>query len=442
MKKLFLMGFTALAFASCVSDKEITPLTQGEKYEKAFENLVGGTVNANVNWGFNNLQVAGFDADGNFTGMRGANTEANNYGKFIEVPTEMSAEQKAKVMKYFENVKNPQGIAVNWSDFFVHQVGNSPKGDSQLDYLICGNGTDIEDHINNFNSGSSTSKKNVGLPNPNDANNCIQVDYTDGIMLVQNSSTGYFGFHNSYDNTVYKDNFVMIPGELIDALYPEAPSVAGMWFVGFDYEHDKNKMGENDVEERDFYFNDWVIRVSPGYYRYGQRIMVEDLIAQNLDQVNLSDWDFNDAVFDVAYVDQYVDGDNHLFAKITLWAAGGTQALTVAGKEVHELFGQPVSAMINTGNGVDGLAPVIFSIKLGKSDWQKHTADEIKVMVGTTELKAETGKAPQKIAVPTTTKWMKERQIITKGYADFKTYATTDQPEDWYNTVTDASVLY
>ena len=46
------MGFVTLAFASCVSDKEVAPQTQNQKYDAAFENLVGGKVNANVNWGF------------------------------------------------------------------------------------------------------------------------------------------------------------------------------------------------------------------------------------------------------------------------------------------------------------------------------------------------------------------------------------------------------
>ena len=52
MKKYLMMGLATLAFAACVSDKEVTPQTQEEKYEKAFEQLVGGPVNANVNWGF------------------------------------------------------------------------------------------------------------------------------------------------------------------------------------------------------------------------------------------------------------------------------------------------------------------------------------------------------------------------------------------------------
>ena len=57
MKKLFLMGFVALGFASCVSDKEVNTQTQDQKYQAAFENLVGGKINANVNWGFNDMEV-------------------------------------------------------------------------------------------------------------------------------------------------------------------------------------------------------------------------------------------------------------------------------------------------------------------------------------------------------------------------------------------------
>lgn len=38
--------------------------------------------------------------------------------------------------------------------------------------------------------------------------------------------------------------------------------VSGMHFLGFDYEHDKRKMGENNVVEPDNYYNDWVIRIT------------------------------------------------------------------------------------------------------------------------------------------------------------------------------------
>lgn len=440
MKKLFLMGFVALGLASCVSDKEVTTKTQAEKYEAAFENFVGGTVNANVNWGFNDMKTITFDSEGKFAGMRAANTNSNEWGMYMYVPTEMTPEQKAKVKKYFDEVKQPEGIAINWSDFFVHQVSQTEKG-ARMNFLYCGEKDyAAKDHVNNFNGGSSTASKNVGVE-PVDQNNARQETYTDGIMYMYNSGTEFFAFHNSYDDTYYEDNYVIVSGEQIDAAYPEAPSVAGMFFVGFDYEHDKTKMDEDDIEERDYYFNDWVIRVSPGYYRNSNRVMVEDLIANDLSQVDLSDWDFNDAVFDVAYK---ADG-NEQWAIITLWAAGGTKALTVGGKEVHGLFGQPTTKMLNTKatNGVDGLTPVIFRVDMGTMDWNKtYTADEVKVYVGSTELKAEPGKAPQKVVVSNTTRWMQERVILTKGYASFATYATTGQPTNWYETVTDASVLY
>lgn len=429
------MGFAALAFASCVSDKEVTPLTPGEKYQAAFENLVGGTVNANVNWGFNNLQGATFDAEGNFTGMRAANVNGNQWSDFVEVPTALTDAQKEVVRKWFQTHPDYQGATtVNWSEFFVEQVykgGTNPTAECPEKY-IAGNGGEVvgsqhmdkltvglaNEHINNFNNG-----------NNNDWG---------GFTLMQNSTTNEcFGYITSESSEQKNDKYILVPGDIID------PIVAGMYFVGFDFE--STGANPNQQVAADGYYSDWIVRIVPGIYKNAQRIMVEDLIAQNLDQVNLSDWDFNDAVFDVAFVSEW-DGNvnaNVTSAIITLWAAGGTQALTVAGQEVHELFGQPVGAMINTGNGVDGLAPVIFRV----SNVNSTNANDIKVAVtsptvGTTELKAEAGKAPQKIAVPTTTKWMKERQIITKGYAGFATYATTGQPENWYNTVTDSSVLY
>ena len=449
MKKLFLMGFVALGLASCVSDKEVAPQTQGQKYEKAFEALVGGQVNPNVNWGFDDQKVAVFDADGKYTGMRSANTNSNEWGMYMYVPTEMTAAQKAKVKKYFDNVKQPQGIAINWSDFFVHQVSQTEKG-ARMNFLYCGEKDyAAKDHVNNFNGGSSTDSKNVGVE-PIDENNARQVTYTDGIMYMYDSGTEFFAFHNSYDDTYYEDNYVIVSGEMIDEAYPEAPSVAGMFFVGFDYEHDKTKMNDNDIEKRDWYFNDWVIRVSPGLYRNSKRIMVEDLIANDLSQVNLSDWDFNDAVFDVAFkttsewdpnVGEWgANVEKVTETIITLWAAGGTKTLTVGGREVHELFKQDVSKMINTNanGGVDGLVPVIFRV----SNPSEPNAKLIPVKVGNTILDAPEGKAPQKIEVSNTTKWMKERVIITEGYAKFAEYATTNSPANWYETVTDASKLY
>lgn len=439
MKKYLMMGLATLAFAACVSDKEVTVQTQEEKYEKAFEQLVGGPVNANVNWGFDAQQVATFDADGKYTGMRGVNANGNEWGIYVDVPQPLTQAQKDVVTNWFKTHENPDGVAVNWSDFFVQQVYKGEWG-SNMNYLYCGSDTD---HTYNFNAGDAGVYEPVcyGLNNPDDINDRIYGK--DKIEFMVGSSTEYFGFHNSFDSNFYKDNYVIIPGDIIDA------SVAGMFFVGFDFEAHGEDANTQQVE-RDYFFDNWIVKITPGLYKNRERIMVEDLIASDLSQVGYSegksDWDFNDAVFDVAYLRQQ-DANYQMrdYAVITLWAAGGTKSLTVAGKEVHELFGQPVSKMINTAapNGVDGLQPVIFRIDLGAADYNKqYDANDIKVLVEGTELKAEQGKAPQKVKVSKTTRWMKEMLIITSAYGQFASYATTNEPKDWYKTVTDASKLY
>jgi len=426
MKKLFLMGFVALGFASCVSDKEVNTQTQDQKYQAAFENLVGGKINANVNWGFNDQQVVTFDSEGKFAGMRGVNADGNQWGMYVEVPQPLSQDQKDVVTKWFKDNKNPEGVAVNWSDFFVQQVYKGEWG-GNMNYLYCGSDTD---HTNNFNAGDAGTYGNVcyGLkPGATDMNDRIYGP--DKIEFMVNSSTEYFGFHNSFDSNFYKDNYVIIPGDVI------SPIVAGMFFVGFDFEAHGVDANTQQVE-RDYFFDNWIVKITPGMYKSAQRIMVEDLVASDLSQVGYtngkSDWDFNDAVFDVAFVDND--------AVITLWAAGGTKSLTIGGKEVHELFGKSVSTMINTNatGGVDGLAPVIFRIpNVGTKN-----AKDILVKVGSTELKAETGQAPQKVEVSRSTRWMKEMMILTSSYADFATYATTASPTNWYENASNTGNLY
>jgi len=426
MKKLFLMGFVALGFASCVSDKEVNTQTQDQKYQAAFENLVGGKINASVNWGFNDQQVVTFDSEGKFAGMRGVNADGNQWGMYVEVPQPLSQDQKDVVTKWFKDNKNPEGVAVNWSDFFVQQVYKGEWG-GNMNYLYCGSDTD---HTNNFNAGDAGIYGNVcyGLkPGATDMNDRIYGP--DKIEFMVNSSTEYFGFHNSFDSNFYKDNYVIIPGDVI------SPIVAGMFFVGFDFEAHGVDANTQQVE-RDYFFDNWIVKITPGMYKSAQRIMVEDLVASDLSQVGYtngkSDWDFNDAVFDVAFVDND--------AVITLWAAGGTKSLTIGGKEVHELFGKPVSTMINTNatGGVDGLAPVIFRIpNVGTKN-----AKDILVKVGSTELKAETGQAPQKVEVSRSTRWMKEMMILTSSYADFATYATTASPTNWYENASNTGNLY
>lgn len=451
MKKLFLMGFVALGLASCVSDKEVAPQTQDQKYAAAFESFVGGKVNPNVNWGFNDQTPLQFDADGKLIGgLRGNDANGNMWGGYVEVPQPLTNDQKNVVRDWFQTHPDVEGIAVNWSDFFVQQVykggdrptadcpekytaedGNAYLGSNNMDQLTCGTNSE---HIPNFNNGFGTPKEPVLYgyrPGSEDINN-RKVEGKDNINFMVNSSTECFGYYNSASSQQRNDKFVIIPGDWIDE------SVAGMWFVGLDFEGKlKTEAGDNlnQAITADGYYSDWIVRITPGLYKDADRVFAEDLIDSSLEKVDVSDWDFNDAVFDVRFT--WTDGKK--YAVIALWAAGGTKNLTVAGKEVHELFGVPTSTMVNTNanGGEDNLAPVIFRIETDATN-----AINIPVKVNGTELTAETGEATQKMAVAYGTKWMKERKIITGSYTSFQEYVRTGQPEKWYNTVTATGNLY
>lgn len=443
MKKILFVGITALAMASCTHD-DYAPVSKQEQYQAVFEKEFGA-VNPNVNWGFTPQQVFTFDKDGKLIGTRGANTNANEWANYLTVPTRLTDAQKEVVRKWFQTHKNPQGLEVNWSDFFVEQVykggtntegSHSPEiyntlkdgvetqnkvtGSNHMDWLACGSdATPSSEHINNFNNGNGD------------------------IMYMYDYNTTCFGFHDSYgdnhfENTYYYDSYVLIPGDIID------PIVAGMYFVGFDYKTAKYDNGEIRVNP-DGYYSDWIIRVVPGLNAPGKakRVMVEDIIDSNLASVKTSDWDFNDAVFDVRFETNWKDGHNQKYAIITLHAAGGTKYLTIGGQgangvEVHKALGVETGTMVNTGNGAT--RPVaIFRIPVADN---VDNANQIPVYVGAQELTAQQGKATQKLCVPTDVKWMKERVQFIDTYEKFKGYVNNRTPEEWYERVKNTENLY
>ncbi len=148
------------------------------------------------------------------------------------------------------------------------------------------------------------------------------------------------------------------------------------------------------------------------------RIFCEDL-------GTIGDFDFNDVVFDAKI---HKDGTT----EITLLAAGGTLHLTVAGEEVHQLFGVEQKDMINTG--LNTREAVTFTAE----DKYEHLVD-IPIIVRKQEgsnitsyqLTAEKGKAPQKICVPIGTKWCDEYVSITKAYPKFIDWVEGEDPFDW-----------
>ena len=233
-----------------------------------------------------------------------------------------------------------------------------------------------------------------------------------------NSGTADFAYHNSIDSK-YHNEYIILAGADIH------PSLAGFYYIGFDFyaTHQEGQESNKNMDvERDWIFNDWIIRVSPAQFKNMQRIIAEDL------GTAVSDFDYNDVVFDVALSNDWIPSmnANKLVAHIILQAAGGTLPLFIGDKEVHELFNVSTNTMVNTGAGTSRPA-VAFTYILGDADWSKpHTANEIPVVVknknNIVELTTSPGMAPEKICVPITTRWMKEYINIVNGYHEFGLY--------------------
>ena len=427
MKKILFVAITALAMASCTHD-DYAPVSKQEQYQAVFEKEFGA-VNPNVNWGFTPQQVFTFDKDGKLIGTRAANPNSNQWEDYVTVPTKLTYAQKEVVRKWFQNNPNPQGQKVNWSDFFVEQVykgrtntegsqsledydilkdgvldkdKGKVTGSNHMDWLACGS---KQDHVNNFNGADGD------------------------IMYMYDSSTDCFGFHDSYGSNYYDDSYVLISGDQIDK------SVAGMYFVGFDYKMQKYDNGDTRVNP-DGYYSDWIVRIAPALSAPGKamRVMVEDIIDSDLKSVQTSDWDFNDAVFDV----RFEGWGNDRCAVITLHAAGGTKYLTIGGEgdkgvEVHKALGVETSTMVNTVKDQGVTRPVaIFRIPVADN---VNNANQIPVYVGSQILEAKKGKVTQKLCAPTSTRWMQERKEFRQTYDKFKGYVNNGTPEEWYKEV-------
>jgi len=423
MKKYLICGATALLaglfITSCTHDdldsrSIIEQKTQN--YDAAFKSLYGEIAPGHT-WGFDipDVEPSGIipaesQAESRaFT--RDANPKANEWGKtYINVPDPLTPAQKDKVRRYFQQNRNPQGVSLDYTNFFVQDVykGGTDTTDSQTsEEYLPGNqtstGTKIvgsdhmdkltagikEDHISNYNGAQCSTNNNVWdgktYQNGHEGDFNFAVQHSDKIMLMENSSTDCFGFHNSQDSHQYNDKYVIIPGDVIQEWDNSSTgtingetynaNVAGMFFVGFDYEataaypttntnqylvtettagnpnaisvHNDNSGKTWLLGGRDYYFSDWIVRITEGKQKTNDgdnnnnqggptntsykktlakrhvlldkgRIFCEDL--SSVKDVK-EDIDFNDVVFDaIVWYDYWVKiekNDNNEVISIT-----------------------------------------------------------------------------------------------------------------------------
>ena len=416
MKKILGTAFlAALGLSSCTNidfevERERYQAELQRMYDEAFVKEFG-QIDANQNWGFGDLVAP--------TVTRAAVPNANQWGREfgLDVPAPLTENQKNTVTKWFTENQNPSGVAVNWENYFAQQVSSNSNG-SKMDYLLDA-GNNNTDHIFNFNNGDCGVNNNV--------DNGRDPQYSDKIQYMTGQSTKAFGYHEVVGQNTYFDHYVIIPGEMIDptdALAATGESIKGMYFVGFDYESFKSWAPQEDRVERDFYFNDWIVKITPGLFLPASnttRVMCEDM-------GTIGDFDFNDVVFDVQinYNQYYTQGST---GTIVLRAAGGTMPLYVNGVEVHEAFGVSTDKMVNTGAGVIA-APVVLNFVPTSAN-----ADdvEVKVVNGGTEytITTERGKAPGKFACPVSVQWSPEYISIKKTYPTFVDWVADSSKHFW-----------
>lgn len=157
-------------------------------------------------------------------------------------------------------------------------------------------------------------------------------------------------------------------------------------------------------------------------YSNGKSIRI---IAEDLSATASSDFDFNDVVFDIAFI-------SDTEATIILQAVGSKLPICIGDikHEAHELFNVSSSIMVNVGTGSQ-MSPVSFTI----SGEFAGKAINIPVMVNINDtwynLTANRGEPASKIAVSTDYTWCSERSSIINTYPQFVEWVSNPNVR-WY----------
>lgn len=345
------------------------------------------------------------------------------------------------------------------------------------------------EHINNFNGSSNI-------------NWSASDSQEKGNTKVENKGAYDFAYYNSLDHQ-YHNKWILVDGADIsdDSYY------ADFYYVCFDFESDpsasnktrysyydetQNNGGFNGTIDGTYYtseailaalaeqgitdrsqinitgweqqdkmipgnnvYTDWIIRITKGEpevipSEWDLRIIAEDLNATATEgEPENSDWDFNDVVLDV----KFLEGTDNVRIRVT--AAGATLPIRINGEdalEVHGLYGQPTNIMINTGAAAAGYPNQAYEEKYpAAATFERNIpgvdakfGQNIKIEVYKTvngvekwyELTAKAGEPASKMGVMPDYDYCTERQDIKTRYSNFVAWVATQNPVYWWRNTT------
>ena len=290
MKKYLITGALALVtsatFISCHTDEDFGGSIVEQKmqaYQEVFEEEFG-KIDPNQDWGFGTAELLARTRAA-MSRTRTANQNLNLWGDpnadggawNWNVPPALTADQKTRVMAYFQANPYLTYVDPHLQNFFVQQVykgGDSPGaisteqytqtnnstiiGSNNMDYLYAGTGND---HIFDFNdgewnNGTPLEVLNTGQSTNDYANNTTHVEgvtHPDQITLMLGSSTEYIAYGSSTGSIYHTDccalagwqvieNWAIAHKDSLEAIGKFGATLNDGWnrsFVGLDYENRK-----------------------------------------------------------------------------------------------------------------------------------------------------------------------------------------------------------
>ena len=421
MKKYLIKGLLAFVVggftASCADrDGEYVPMDQQKEaaYADVFKELIGGEVAPNHDWGFKKTSL--LEDFSQTRAMSRAMTRGDSdcgtcwkYDQKYDTPSfpktgnpaPITDSERAFVKNWFETNPGLSEVGLDIQNFYLQHVwgqanknynikneetGATEVNQGTMDYCEVGDGTNFT-HVLDFNANSGG---------------------TWGIVYMRNSSALSFGFHATWGDNRDYHNFKLAhivgtaeDGTKIDGYY------VGLAMWGQKWDNGTKTLNYDQWQ----YADDWILKIVPGEGETSNtttttrtdrierrrlvsqgRVFCEDL-GTDVVKMDLTDIDFNDAVFDakiwrmgqfdITYIDNtynsesdYLEniyttgingfdiettgGDAHVIvngkfkyvAEICILAAGGTIPLKIGGDkegfEIHEKFGVGHTTIVNT----------------------------------------------------------------------------------------------